>query len=188
MIYLDIKDNIRQIIRTFDVVEYGQLVRFFVDENHDEKSIRNLLDYLIRTNFFRLTRYKEGQRNDKDKISGNRLLYTSGVVNNLIKLFWVPVSLKADNIQTIIVSNTYPTQITFVTADNVVYDVTYCSDVKDAVLTKSLREKSRIKGVKDEIYHMAMVENEYIKEEIKQCGFDGYCILSPNNVPIYYNF
>ena len=169
MIYLDIKDNIRQIIRTFDVVEYGQLVRYFVDEDHDEKSVRNLLDYLIRTNFFRLTRYKEGQRNDKDKISGNRLLYTSGIVNNLIKLFWVPVSLKANNIQTIIVSNTYPTQITFVTADNVVYDVTYC-------------------GVKDEIYHMAMIEQEYLKDEITHCGFDGYCMLSPNNVPIYYNF
>ena len=188
MIYLDIKDNIRQIIRTFDVVEYGQLVRFFVDEDHDEKSVRNLLDYLIRTNFFRLTRYKEGQRNDKDKISGNRLLYTSGIVNNLIKLFWVPVSLKANNIQTIIVSNTYPTQITFVTADNVVYDVTYCGDVKDAVLAKSFREKSKIKGVKDEIYHMAMIELEYLKDEITHCGFDGYCMLSPNNVPIYYNF
>ena len=85
----------------------------------------------------------------------------------------------------------YPSQMLIIDEDNTVYDVTvYTWQTKDSINMSIMSRRQAVipHGEEDLIVHIALVPDKKMADEIKNFGFDCYCILGDENRPQYYQW
>ena len=181
MLYKHTKDNMKALMQQVGFLEREQIIRFFSDAmpaQNVDKLIRELISY---------NTLKE------DPVTG--LIYYSAapelkpfIRNGRIKAFWVLANWGSENINAVYTLN-YPSQFMIISSDNIAFDVTVCNSTNEAQIVRHMWDANAIKGVPDDINHIAVVDNHELGSKLKVYGFDNYCIIDPfTSETDYYNY
>ena len=179
MEFLSTRNCLEQVMRTMGTLEVAQIERFF----RNAPDVGNLSLYLSRYIGYKIFDYTNDAK--------TRVTYHSfpaikqDDINRRITAFWILASFGYDNIREISLLK-YPSQIMFISEDNECYDSTVCTCREDASFAAKARERMQVKGIPDDVNHIAIVRNESLGREVLKYGFDSFCILDEDKEPIYY--
>lgn len=188
--------NIHYLIDNVFVVSKEQLDVFFLD-TVDSENVEFYTNQLIDQKFLTL----QSNRNflikkdfAKEKTEYNRTYIkttsvypiSSSFFDDIVKIFWCVAYCKSSQIKDVFTFSIDPAQIMFVTTDGDLYDVTMCSSLTKAHYASIKRKAFQVPGVEDDVCHIALVNNEETGMQMKDYGFDLYCILQENNEPEYF--
>lgn len=180
MIYESTPDNIAVLLNAVEVASEAQLLRFFADAS-DAHNVEYYLSLLTKN---RILDYDE---NKKRFSWHNAPKLSESVIQSRIKAFWAPAALMSGSVREISLLP-HPSQFMFVTSENEVYDLTVCSSKTDAALAAKKRRLWEIEGVRDEVNHVAIVDNETVGRELGDYGFDYFCVFDKNFKPRYFTW
>lgn len=86
----------------------------------------------------------------------------------------------------------YPQSLLIVTTDNKAYDVTVVNAANAGVIRSVNRiyrqQNTPNTDAEDAINHIALVTSETVAAEVRNAGFDCYCILDRTHTPQYHTF
>ncbi len=171
MIYEYTRFNVISLMQSVGTLEREQLVRFFSDEMQEVR-LKKLLETLVLTNYL-----KYDENRERYSYHASPAL-SEDVTERKIHAFW-PLACWGSRSVLQIYPLDYPSQFMAITPDNLVYDITVCRTPNDAQLAKTVRELQAVRGVPDDINHMAVVLSAEVGEKLKVYGFDMYCIIDP---------
>ncbi len=171
MMYEYTQYNLISLMQSVGTLEREQLVRFFSDEMSQAR-IGKMLEKLVLANYLKYDpateqyTYHAAPEIKKD------------IVDRKILAFW-PLASWGSNSLLQIYPLDYPSQFMAITPDNIVYDITVCRSTNEAQIAKTVRDLHAVKGVADDINHMAVVTSASIGEQLRPYGFDMYCTIHP---------
>ena len=187
MIYERAYDNIRLTISTARSIKKSQLVRFFQNQC-SEKQIDYYLENLSNSNFI-----KYDPKSDIISWVGG-VPVKDDILRPRRTAFWTIAAIGSENIREFCVRG-FPSQFLFITTENNVYDVTVVNSKPIAMLARMEWNRSLIcngneKGEHgDLVNHIALIPKEYVKDldffNLEEYGFDTYCVLDSDNMPMY---
>ena len=180
MLYERTQLNILSLFRTVGYARPDQLIRFFSDAP-DAKSVEFYIKQLLSSQYLVL-----GNQGNILKYRKAPNITHSAIVNRLNAL-WVLASFDSSEVRQVYLMP-YPTELAFITNDNLAYDVTCCDSTTVAQMAMTKREQSLPAGVTDDINHIVIVPNAQIGESLSPYGFDSYCIFDSNKMPHYHTW
>ena len=160
------------------VLQREQLLRFFSDEN-DPGSVSRLLKKLENYSFIRYD-------SEADRYAYNSAdLKVDEIRRRVIRAFWVVAQCGSREVLQLFQLD-YPSQIMFITAGNIPYEITVCYSENDAMLTERTRRLHAVSGERDCVNHVAVVPDRELGERLGKYGFDCWCTLDPESrIPHY---
>ena len=181
MIYKLTKANIYLLMRAIGYAKEEQVIEFFRDVI-DNYNVPYYIHNMVNCRTLALNK-------DTGVLSDFRVLeMKSDAIHSRIYAFWILVALGSEKIRDISTLE-YPGEISFVTDDNEVYDITYISDPAIARLSYNKRHQRELKDMpEDDTHHIALVRSAEIGEQMASFGFECYCMLDQNHKPVYHYF
>ena len=181
MIYKLTKANIYTLIRAIGYTEETQLIEFFRDVE-DSYNVPYYIHNMVNCKTLNLNKYS-------GVVSDFRgLEVKSDVIRSRIFAFWILVALGSEKIRDISTLE-YPGEISFVTTDNEVYDITYVNSISIARLSYNKRHSRELKDMPDDYtHHIAIVTDEELGKRLAPFGFESYCTLDAEHKPIFHYF
>ena len=85
-------------------------------------------------------------------------------------------------------SASYPVDLTFIDSKNQTYDVCVVENRDDAVAAAVFQEKSFVRGVVDDINHIAVLRRASDVKYLEGLGFDSYCTFDPKTKRAHYEY
>lgn len=172
-------DNFRYLIQSLGYVTKDQVHRFFRDVE-DVQNIQFYLDRLSTSKFIEV-------------VDKNRVIYKArktrplqpAVMNARLRAFWVVASQKSSDVIDVF-TMAYPTQLGFITANNLSYDITICDTPVHAQIACRKWKEWLPEGVQDHTHHIALVRNREAGKGLDMYGFSSYCVLDAENKPSFY--
>ncbi len=162
--------QILSFVRTLLVVEERQILRFF--SNWSEEEVRKQLKVMLMESS--LFKQNDGRISCKRKLRHGSRSY-----EDLIRAVDVMCELRSDDIRWFFLDD-YPTEITFITEDNIAYDVTVFDEsswVAKYALVMRLRTKCLPDGEDDPFQHIAVVPNMEILRKVEPLGWAMYAMV-----------
>ena len=179
MIYKYTFANILTLMQSVGELEEAQVVRFFANEA-TPIVVNSLLEQLIRRNILKYDPEKKlisymGATKLRDEIAERRRY-----------AFWCLVNLGSTNLNAL--SASYPVDLTFIDNKNQTYDVCVVENRDDAVAAAVFQEKSFVRGVVDDINHIAVLRRASDVKYLEGLGFDSYCTFDPKTKRAHYEY
>ncbi len=176
-------NNIYDLITRIGVVEEAQIYTMF-GNTHGEETIRWCVKELLRKNKVNFDR-------ERGIITRRQSVYENDFGQQLLtKATWLLAYMGDEKVREYMPVR-YPSQMLIIGEDNTVYDITvYTWQTVQAVNMSIMTRRQAVipYGVDDLIVHIAVVPDEEMAEQIKDFGFDNYCILDTDNKPQYFQW
>lgn len=181
MIYAMTLDNIRYLMQSIGYFSKEQIHSFFRDAE-DEKNIQYYLDRLVGSKYL-------------DVVDQRRVIYkarkakplSQDAINSLIRAFWIVANLSSEEVIDVFPAS-YPTQLGFITKNNIYYDVTICDTHVHAQLAHKRWREWLPEGESDRTHHIALVRNREAGKDLDKYGFSSFCVLDKEHKPNYYQY
>lgn len=213
--YLNVNSPTSQIdwmVRRCLTVKREQLYRFFSDIKLNKSTVDAYVNALVKKHFME---YLEADDmlvsrsviSIDDEANEVRIKYpfiyqieSLDVLKHISDLMWVVTSFGSTKVRDVVLSRKAPAMITFLTNDTAyqVANVRYAYEGK--YLAEDFRrysytprkqnanEADEMEEMDNGFYRIALVNSEDLARQISACGFDCYCMLDENMVPLYYSF
>ena len=178
MIYKSTKTNIIVLLRNLGTLSKEQIQRFFSDTT-SIVSINNILNEMTIYNFLRYDDVKE-----RYSYNASYLKVKDNIIDRRIDAFWVLANYGSSQITQVFVPE-YPGTLSFITADNLLYDVTVCNSLSAAQLA-SMVLKTYIGNGIDNATHIAVVRDRSMEQQLREYGYDSYCIIDDKDHDSHY--
>lgn len=184
MLYESLWQNLIYITKALGYITVDQLDAIFEDHVDYEK-LRYYINRLISIRELELIDAKEGIL--KAHLT---TILTPVSMRSRLNAISVMTAKKSKELVDMFVTR-YPSQIGFITSDNIYYDVTDLTTCIDTTLAQLARQKwlaGLPEGAEDLTHHVALVSNKNFAEELKNFGFSSFCTLNGLGEPQFYVF
>ena len=178
MIYEHTQNNMLALMQHIGTLTEEQLTRFFSDAMSVPR-IQNLLDKMVTYSYLKydeaLKRYTFHGFPEINK----------DIVDKRIRAFWVLANWGSNSILEVY-TLPYPLQFFIITPDNFAFDITVCNSMNEAQIARHVWDANAVKGVPDDVNHIAVVPTAELGEKLRPYGFDSYCLIDPFTQETFY--
>lgn len=176
-------DNIFNFVNRLGVVPEEQIIKMF-EANHGIDTIRYNIKYLVNAN-------RINRKNDSNILLRRQSVCETDFGQKLLtQSAWLLVNMGEQQVRDYFPVE-YPAQLFIIGENNICYDITvFTFQTLNALKMSVVRKRAMLipEGVTDETVHIAVIPDKEMADEIKQLGFDNYCILDQNHTPHYYQW
>lgn len=178
MIYQETIFNILTVMQEMGKLRRDQLIRFFAREL-PPMQVKHLLDQL---EINHVIVYNE--EDDSYRFPGAPK-FTPDWDKKMILAFWVLVKAGSQNVMQVM-RGRYPCQISFISSENQLFDVTVITSEQDARLASKVRNDHIAKNEVDITTHIGIVYRESDVKYLENYGFDLCAKVNPYTYDVTY--